>query len=565
MNDKKLLKKAHPALPSLVEGLENKPQGRRQFLRTATLLGLSASSAYLLASKILGEDESIIPVARAQEPETARKQILRVAMTVPPIVDPAKYDFTEMANITRHICEYLVYSDPDGITLPQLAERWHASEDLKTWTFHLRRDAQWHNGDSFDVDDVLFNINRWLSPSLGSANLGSFSPLTESVTYGGSTTKRKRSGAVERVDRFTFRLHLAQPTLSIPENFTAYFAPIVHRGFSGNFAEQPNGTGPYQLAEYEVGKKAILTRSEKPYWGEQPMLDEIHYYDTGDSPVQMLEALAKEQVDLVYSMDVRTLELANALPDTSIYEIKSAATGVARMNVNQVPFDNLDVRKAIQACIDPSAFPAQAFNGRGAIAEHHHVGPMHPEYYELPRLTQDYDRARELLKLAGYGAGLNITIDCGNTNGLWQQAICQIIKEQLAPAGINLTVNIVSKSEYWAIWKTTPFGITPWTHRSLGTMVLNLAYRTGVPWNESGYSNPAFDAALDKADSLIDIDERREAMKDVQQILQDDAIIIQPVWRPAFFVARDYVKGLVPNASRLHHFENVTLVDQEIS
>ena len=96
-------------------------------------------------------------------------------------------------------------------------------------------------------------------------------------------------------DRFTFRLHLAQPTLSIPENFTAYFAPIVHRGFSGNFAEQPNGTGPYQLAEYEVGKKAILTRSEKPYWGEQPMLDEIHYYDTGDSPVQMLEALAKNR------------------------------------------------------------------------------------------------------------------------------------------------------------------------------------------------------------------------------------------------------------------------------
>ena len=155
MNDKKLLKEAHPALPSLVEGLENKPQGRRQFLRTATLLGLSSSSAYLRASKILGDDESIIPVATAQEPETARTQILRVAMTVPPIVDPAKYDFTEMANITRHCCEYLAYSDPDGITLPQLAERWHASEDLKTWTFHLRRDAQWHNGDSFDVDDAV--------------------------------------------------------------------------------------------------------------------------------------------------------------------------------------------------------------------------------------------------------------------------------------------------------------------------------------------------------------------------------------------------------------------------
>jgi len=560
MKDKKILSDAHPALPALVKNLENRPADRRQFLRAATLLGVSASSAYLLASKILGDgDSGLIPAAMAQSTEAPRDQILRVAMTVPAVVDPAKFEFTEMANITSHVCQYLTYADPDGITLPQLAESWSASSDLKTWTFHLRRDVQWHNGDSFDVEDVLFNINRWLSPTIGSANLGSFEPLTESVTYGGSTTKRKRAGAVERVDRFTFRLHLVHPTLSIPENFAAYFAGIVHRDFKGNFAEEPMGTGPYRLAEYEEGRKAILKRSGKPYWGPQPTLDEIHYYDTGDSPVEMLEALAKGKVDMVYSMDVRTLKLANSLPDTSIFEIKSASTGVARMNVNQPPFDNIDVRRAVMACIDPTTFPNQAFDGRGGIAEHHHVGPMHPEYYELPRPTQDYDRARQLLKLAGYGAGLNITIDCGNTNGLWQQNICQIIKEQLAPAGINLTVNVMSKSEYWDIWKTTPFGITTWGHRSLGTMVLNLAYRTGVPWNETGYASDEFDAALDKADSLLDVDERREAMKEVQQILQNDAIMIQPIWRPAFFVARNYVKGLVPNASRLHHFANVSM------
>ena len=560
MTDKKILGQAHPALPALVADLKKQPQSRRQFLRTATLLGVSASSAYLLASKILGDGEGFISTAAAQAPAQSREQILRVAMAVHPIVDPASYEFTEMANITRHVCEYLTWSNPDGITLPKLAERWHASEDLKTWTFHLRRDVQWHNGDSFDVDDVLFNVNRWLSPRVGSANLGAFSAMTEPVTYGGSTTKRKRAGSLERVDRFTFRLHLAQPTLSIPENFAAYFAAIVHRDFGGDFSKEPVGTGPYRLAEYEEGNKAILKRSGKPYWGPQPKLDEIHYYDTGDNPVKMLEALARGQVDMAYSMDVRTLDLANSLPDTSVYEIKSSSTGVARMNVTQPPFDNLDVRKAVMACIDPTAFPSQAFNGRGGIGEHHHVGPMHPEYYELPRVTQDYARARELLKLAGYGTGLNITIDCGNTNGLWQQSICQIIREQVAPAGINLNVNIMEKSDYWKVWKTTPFGITTWGHRSLGTMTLNLAYRTGVPWNESGYSSDAFDRALDKADSLIDVEERRAAMKDVQQILQNDAVIIQPIWRPAFFVARDYVKGLQPNASRLHHFEDVTLV-----
>lgn len=560
MMECKELERIHAALPELVENLAANPQSRRDFLRTSTLLGLSATSAYMLADKLTGGN--IMSSAHAQGVDaegSVRPQILKVAMTVRPIRDPARYEFTEMANITRHVCENLTISNPDGVTIPHLAERWEASEDLKTWTFYLRKDVQWHSGEAFDADDVIYNLTRWLDPGVGSANLGSFSALTEPYTYAGVTGTRKRSGSIERVDRFTFRLHLAHPSLSMPENFTAYFASIVHRDFSGDFGEVPNGTGPYQIAEYAEGERAILTRSNRPYWGALPPLDEIHYYDFGDEPVKMLDAMASGSVDMAYSIDVRTLDLANRLPDTTIYEIKSASTGVARLNVNQAPFDNLDVRRALQACIDPTVFPTQVFNGRGGVAEHHHVGPMHPEYYELPRLQQDYERAKALLKRAGYPSGLDITIDCGNTNGLWQQRICQIIREQLAPAGIKLKVNVVTKSEYWKIWKTTPFGITTWGHRSLGTMVLGLAYRAGVPWNETGYNNPAFDAALDKAESLIDLDQRREAMKDVQKIMQDDAIIIQPAWRPAFFVARNYVKGLAPNPSRLHHFEHITL------
>jgi len=557
MIDFRKLERTHAALPELAEKLAAHPSTRREFLRTSTLLGLSAGSAGLVANQLAGG--SLISPAYAQSTETQRPQVLKVAMTVRPIQDPAKFEFTEMANVSRHISENLTVSSPEGITLPHLAERWEASEDLKTWTFHLRRNVQWHNGDAFDVDDVIFNLTRWLDPGVGSANLGSFSALTETYTYGGVTGKRKRSGAIERVDRFTFRLHLAQPSLSIPENFTAYFAPMVHRDFSGDFGETPVGTGPYRLAVFEEGERAILTRSNRPYWGKLPTLDEIHYYDFGSEPIKMLDAMASGKVDMAYSIDVRTLDLANKLPDTTVYEIKSSSTGVARMNVNQTPFDSLDVRKALQACIDPSVYPVQVFNGRGGVGEHHHVGPMHPEYHELPRLQQDYELAKELMKRAGYPSGLNITIDCGNTNGLWQQRICQIIKEQLAPAGINLNVNVIEKGDYWKIWKTTPFGITTWGHRSLGTMTLGLAYRSGVPWNETGYNNPAFDAALENAESLIDIEERRLAMKDVQKILQDDAVIIQPAWRPAFFVARNFINGLAPNPSRLHHFENVTI------
>ena len=77
-------------------------------------------------------------------------------------------------------------------------------------------------------------------------------------------------------------------------------------------------------------------------------------------------------------------------------------------------------------------------------------------------------------------------------------------------------------SKYWEIWTATPFGGTAWTHRPLGTMVLSLAYRTGVAWNETGYANPEFDKALDEAEATLDVEARRAIMEKVEKILQDD-------------------------------------------
>src|SRR3546814_6685617 len=76
-------------------------------------------------------------------------------------------------------------------------------------------------------------------------------------------------------------------------------------------------------------------------------------------------------------------------------------------------------------------------------------------------------------------------------------------------------------TQYWEVWTTAPFSLTSWTHRPLGTMVLGVAYRANVPWNETGYNNPEFEKALDKAESLLDVEERRKAMETVEKILQD--------------------------------------------
>jgi peptide/nickel transport system substrate-binding protein len=538
---------------------------RREFLRTTTLLGLSAGAAYAVAGKITGQHA--VRRALAQEPK--KGGILRVGMQVQEMTDPATFDWTEKSNQARHIVEYLVNTGPDNVTRPYLAERWEASDDLKTWTFKLRQGIKWSNGDDFNADDVVFNFKRWTDPATGSSNIGLFAAMTEEVDTGkkddkGNPVKSKRmtEGAVEKVDDHTVRLHLNSAVLSIPENLYNYPTAIVHRRFSeegGDLSKNPVGTGPYTLAEFGVGDKAVLKRRSDPYWGEAPYLDEIHYIDVGEERAAALAALASAQVDTVYQLDVSQLETIERLPNVVIHEAITAQTAVARMQVNQKPFDDVRIRRAVLACMDQAKLLEIAYRGRGAAGENHHVAPIHPEYFKLPTLKQDFDLAKKLLAEAGHPDGIQLTIDVGNTSGPWELATMQAFKEQCGPGGVTLNLNVMPSSQYWEIWDKTPFGFTSWTHRPLGVMVLNLGYRSGVPWNESRYANPAFDKALDEASAILDVDARRKAMEKVEKILQDDAVIGQPLWRSVFSASRDNVKDRPIHPTLYHQFHKTWL------
>jgi peptide/nickel transport system substrate-binding protein len=186
------------------------------------------------------------------------------------------------------------------------------------------------------------------------------------------------------------------------------------------------------------------------------------------------------------------------------------------------------------------------------------VAPVHPEYFPLPALERDVEGAKALLKEAGK-ENLEITIDVGNTDGPWHQTVAEAMRDQMKDAGVTLNINVMPPSKYWEIWAKTPFGATAWTHRPLGTMVLSLGYRTGVPWNETAYANAEFDAALDKAESILDVEARKAQMETVERIIQDDAIMIQPLYRPVYTVVAEKVHGYPAHPTQYHQFNKVWL------
>lgn len=552
----------HPCVPELQEQWRQGEIDRREFLRTVTLLGMTTSAAYAMLGRITGR--TLVPSVTAAGKAGGH---LRCSLRVQAMTDPATFDWGEKANQARHILEYLTITGRDNLTRPYLAESWEVSEDLKTWTFALRRGVRWSNGDRFTADDVVYNFTRWLDPQVGSSNLALFDAMTTTVDTGKQDqdgrpilSKSMTPGAVEKIDDYTVRLHLNRPMLTIPENLYHYPTAIVHRHFDdmgADLSKHPVGTGPYMLRHYAVGEKCVLVkRPPQEYWGPEVLLDTITYLDHGDDPFAPLAALASRQVDMVPEVGMDQLAVVQRLPQVVVHEVASAQTGVARMQVTQKPFDDVRVRTAVRLCMDHHQLLDLAYAGKGLPAEDHHVAPVHPEYATLPLPRQDYPRARQLLAEAGYANGLAVPIAFGAAES-WHLAVMQALKEMCAPAGLTLNLQLMPGPSYWEIWNKTPFGFTSWTHRPLGVMTLELAYRSGVPWNESHYANPLFDRALDQASATLDVNERRRHMATVQKLLQDDAVIGQPFWRTVFSATTTQVQGYQVHPSMYHQLQRV--------
>ena len=555
--------RVHPYLPELAEQLRGGKIERREFLRTATLLGLSAAAAYAMAGKITGRH--VVPSARAAE--TPKKGgNLRVSMNVKESSDPAIYDWSEKGNVARHMTEPLVQIGKDGIARPHLATGWEVSDDVKTWTFHLRKGVKWSNGDEFGADDVIFNLKRWLDPKTGSSNQGRFSSMTTKVDTGKKDDKGNpkmstvaSEGALEKVDDHTVRFHLNVADVSLPESMADYPALIVHRRFSdqgGDLTKNPVGTGPFTLKEFLVGEKAVLVKRDAPYWGGEVYLDGITYFDHGDDPAPAVAALASDQVDAWMRPSVAQLPTLGNLPNIKVYEVVTAQTGVARFRISEEPFGNKLLRQAFQAAVDAKRVLEIAYQGLGVPGEDHHVSPVHPDYAELPKQKQDYDLAKKLLADAGYPNGIKFRIDCVATP-TWEQDTAKALTEMVKPAGIDLAINVLPGATYWDEWDKWPFSFTSWTHRPLGTQVLNLAYRSGGVWNETDYNNPAFDSLLDQAGTILDARERSKVMAKLEKMLQDDGIISQDYWRSVFTAANKRVRGIYAQVALEHHYNKV--------
>ena len=532
--------KEHIWIPRLKEYLADRRISRREFIRTSTLLGMSAGAAYMWVGKITGRP--IAPPALAQD--LPKGGVFKIAMRVPKIDSPHTYSWIYDSNILRAVCGYMTRTGHDNVTRPHLVEKWEPSEDLKTWTLSVR-DVKWHSGRPLTAEDLAWNIKHCLDPAIGSSVVGLMkSFMLKEIDSGKKddqgnpvmTTELWDANAIEVKDDRTLVLNLKEAQVAIPEHLFHYSLGIVDPADGGKFGVGSNGTEGFELVECEVGRKAIL-KARKEYYGSGPHVDELHYIDLGDNAAAVAAAMSSMQVHGIFEGNVEQLDLYKAMPHVTIYEVTTAEAAVVRMQVDQDPFKDPKVRKAVRLATDQGKTLEISQKNLGTEAEHHHVCPIHPDYKKLPFMGRDIETAKKLLAEAGHPDGIDIEIAC-KTDPLYELTAVEAMVEQWKDAGIRCRINVLPSAKYWEVWDKVPFGFTTWAHRPLGFMVLALAYRTGVPWNETHYSNARFDEILTKAEGTLDIDKRRELLGELEAIMQEDGPIAQPLWR-SNYVAYD--------------------------
>ena len=554
--------KIHPLAREAKALLAKGTLPRRDFLRIATLVGVSTAAASLMAGSTLpvtaAEDNLPFPVG---DPKAKAGGVLRVGMQVPSLKDPAVFDSAEMANLARHMVEHIAMIGPDNIARPMLAETWSASKDLKTWTIKFREGIVWHSGEELVAEHIAWNVSRWLDPKRtpGSPVPG-LSTFAAMVSGQGATVKQI-PGAVEIVDKYTLRLNLKRPVLSVMEDCAHLATGICHPSFREPLSNNLNGTGPFTISEYSEDDVCILSRVTETengdpfvYWGGEVFLDEIHYYKSLDD--DDLDAYGTGDVDFIHAIESDQIAAAREL-GADVHSGRTSRTLVCRMRVSQEPFADVRIREAVVRAIDNAALKALVAPVGGDVGENHHVAPSHPDYAKLAPLVRNVEKARTLLTEAERLDGLELTILVGDVETGWQKKLCDAMAKQLLEAGIKLNVNMVPPSEFAALSKNAGFAAVPWTHRPLGTMALSLAYRAGSAWNDSHFGDPDFESALDSAEATLDMAKRRARMQKVERILQDSFVMVQPVFIPVHAASSTKVQGFVAHPTQEHHFHKV--------
>ena len=443
----------------------------------------------------------------------------------PPHLDPTSAAAGAIDSVLySNVFEGLTRFTETGAVVPGLAREWEISEDGLTYTFHLAEGVTFHDGTTFDAEDVKFSLDRARAEDSTNAQKALYSGIVE----------------VAVIDPMTVQLTLDAPDGNLLFSLAWGDAVIVAPESIEGIKQTPIGTGPFKFDEWRQGDSITLVQNAD-YWGEAPYLTKATFKFISD-PTAAFAAMMAQDVDAFSGFPApENLPQFEADPRFTVIKGSSEGETILAMNNKQPPFDNPMVREALSHAIDRQAIIDGAMFGLGTPIGTH-FAPHNPDYVDLTGLSvHDPDRARMLLVDAGYAEGFTTTLKLPPPS--YARRGGEIIASQLRNVGIETEITNLE----WAQWleevfRGKDFGLTIVSHTE--------PFDIGIyarPDYYFQYDNPEFQALMKLLNATTDLAARSDMLAEAQTIIAQDYVNAY-LFQLAFpTVADARIEGLWPN------------------
>ena len=499
-------------------------------------------------------EEKVVEVTAVPAPEGPEGTLTMALATFPNSIDRPQAAERNASNASQQMWDSLLWVNEEGDLEPALAERYDISEDGTEYTFYLRDDVVFHNGEPFNADSVVLTWER-------AANAD--------YEYSYYFTN---ADSVEKIDDYTVKVTTPEPDSTFLRLMADYWAMIPPQYYEEvgeeGFVEHPIGTGPFMFVEWVKGDH-ITMEANPNYWREGlPKVQNLIFRPIPESATRVA-AIQTGEVDVVGRLSSEEAQSLLGAPNVKV--IRYPSTRIYYIAFNNLttgldqPTEDPLVRQAMNYAVDVDAIVDALFDGFGQRATGY-VADGEMGFGVVEPFPYDPQKAMDLLEEAGYPDGFEMDFACPAGAYIFFEQVCEAVQGYLLDVGIETNLEIMESGQYWdleAEKQLPPLFGDSWSS-TLGE-AYNRLYGALGGWDASysSWSDPTIDQYLADIEQAIDFGERKKLYEDLQVYMQENPPFIYLYQLMTFEAINTRVQNYTPRGAEDYFLMNTWVITED--
>jgi oligopeptide transport system substrate-binding protein len=519
-----------------------------------------------------GHDSGDVPAVSGDLQAPAPAVLRRGNGPEPESLNPQTSRTDPAFNLERDLFEGLITHTPGGDLEPGVAARWDISDDGLLYTFHLRPDARWSNGDPVVAGDFVSSFRRLADPGTAAFYAQNMALLVNGEAIIAGELEPEMLG-VEAPDAATLRLRLVKPApylldlLTHPSMYPVHEASLQAHGKEYGRPGNLVSNGAFVLDEWAVGAYIALRRNTQ-YWNNASNhIDRVVFYNTADDSAELKRYRAGE-LDFTYTIPLQQFRWIKENLAAELHVGPYLTTYYYGLNLRKPPFrDNPELRQALAMAVDREIL-TEKITGVGEVPAYGWVPPgtsnYTPQSFAWAGMSpeQRKQRARELYSDAGFGpdtpAKVELRFNTAETHQRIAVAVASMWKEVL-----GLETTLVNE-EFQVLIQHIRQGDTQvfrssWIGDYNDAFTFAQFFQSDFDLNLTGYSNPAYDRLLEQSGLEIDLVKRRALLEEAERLMLADTPVVPLYFHVSRHLVKPWVKGWQDNIMNLQYSRHLSL------